>query len=217
MIFVGVPPADLYPVLKAETAQHEESWKTALQSMIKVNEDFKIRGNDVLPKKGRDNQWRSLHQLLQGDKNSRLRIQYYKTIATTWMPGNGINVLAMCTQDEPLLPTRLKDSQFTLRSKIESYLVAKQVVTRPAFPGPPQGFVWNDGRAQNKKRKSTDDPLNVAHTDQNTVASGAEDTQQKTSNLKRKPRSKNRKDLCSPLLRMAKTSNWKSLSGAIGT
>ena len=51
MIFVGVPPADLYPALKAATAQHEESWKTALQSMIKVNEDFKTRGNDVLPKK----------------------------------------------------------------------------------------------------------------------------------------------------------------------
>ena len=75
MIFVGVPPSDIYPWLKETACQDETYWKSALQSMIKVNEDFKIRYNDVVPKKGREHQWRSLQQLLQGDTNLRQRIE----------------------------------------------------------------------------------------------------------------------------------------------
>ena len=85
MIFVGVPPSDIYPMLKATAGQDEAYWASALQSMIKVNEDFKLRYNDVVPKKGREQQWRSLQHLLQGDQSLRLRIQYYKQIATQWM------------------------------------------------------------------------------------------------------------------------------------
>ena len=106
MIFVGVPPSDIYPLLKETSCQDEMYWNSALQSMVKVNEDFKIRYNDVVPKARREHQWRSLQQLLQGDHSIRLRIQYYKQIATKWMTDSGVNVLARCTQDKPLLPTR---------------------------------------------------------------------------------------------------------------
>ena len=85
MIFVGVPPSDIYPWLKATACQDETYWKSALQSMIKVNEDFKLRYDDVVPKKGREQQWRSLQHLLQGDQKLKLRIQYYKQSATQWM------------------------------------------------------------------------------------------------------------------------------------
>ena len=67
MIFVGVPPSDIHSLLKETACQDLAYWKSALQSMVKVNEDFKIRYNDVVPEKGREKQWRSLQQLLQGD------------------------------------------------------------------------------------------------------------------------------------------------------
>ena len=56
-----------YPLLKDTACEDEANWKSALQSMVKVNDDFKVRYNDVVPKKGREHQWRSLQQLLQGD------------------------------------------------------------------------------------------------------------------------------------------------------
>ena len=46
MIFVGAPPSDIYPLLKDTACEHEANWKSALQSMVKVNDDFKVRYND---------------------------------------------------------------------------------------------------------------------------------------------------------------------------
>ena len=70
MTFVGVPPSDVYHLLKEASFVDEEHWKSTLQSMIKVTEDFKIRCNDVVPKRGRENQWSSLQHVLQGDTRS---------------------------------------------------------------------------------------------------------------------------------------------------
>ena len=141
MIFVGVPPSDIYPMLKATAGQDEAYWASALRSMVKVNEDFKLRYNDVVPKKGREQQWRSLQHLLQGDQTLSLRIQYYKQIATQWMTARGVNVLAMCVLDKPLLPTRSTDPKAPCRHPIQGYLVEARQVKRPTFPEPPLGFV----------------------------------------------------------------------------
>ena len=58
---------------------NDEHWKTALESMIKV-----ARSNGV-----------PFQDLPQGDQPERLRIQYYKQIATKWMTTRGDNVLTM--------------------------------------------------------------------------------------------------------------------------
>ena len=192
MIFVGVPPSDIYPLLKETSCQDEMYWNSALQSMIKVNEDFKIRYNDVVPKQRREHQWRSLQQLLQGDQNVRLRIQYYKQIATKWMTDSGVNVLARCTEDKPLLPTRLKDSQIPLRSPIQGYLVEDQMVKRPTFPEPQLGFVWNEARTQ-KKRKSTSDPLGEAHAGESIFVSDTTKAPENDARPQKSTRSKKKK------------------------
>ena len=139
---------------------------------------------------------------MRGDKNLRLRIQYYKQIATKWMTESGVNVLAMCTQDKPLLPTRLKDAQIPLRSPIQGYVVEDQVMKRPSFPEPPLGFVWNEARTQ-KKRKSTGDPLNAAPADENTIAWDAKEAPGNDAGAKKKPRSQKKKT------RALHCSRWK--------
>eukprot|EP00973_Karenia_brevis_P035808 4941425-Karenia_brevis.AAC.1 len=57
MISVGAPPKDDHNILKNETCIHEDKWTQALQSMISVNEGFKIRGNELLPVKNREREW----------------------------------------------------------------------------------------------------------------------------------------------------------------
>eukprot|EP00973_Karenia_brevis_P048034 6665653-Karenia_brevis.AAC.1 len=49
MIFVGVSPSDVYHLLKEASLGDEAHWKSALGSMIKVNEGFNIKGSDILP------------------------------------------------------------------------------------------------------------------------------------------------------------------------
>ena len=58
----------------------------------------------------------------KGDLNSKLRIQYYKHIATNWMPAAGVDVLAMSTLDEPMLPYETT----VLKCRIERQLQATQ-------------------------------------------------------------------------------------------
>eukprot|EP00973_Karenia_brevis_P041769 5781328-Karenia_brevis.AAC.1 len=65
MLFVGAPPKDVYYLLEKASAMDEEQWKAALRSMITVNEGLKVRGNDVLPFKGREREWPS-QDILQG-------------------------------------------------------------------------------------------------------------------------------------------------------
>eukprot|EP00973_Karenia_brevis_P014391 1960305-Karenia_brevis.AAC.1 len=65
MIFVGVPPSDVYHLLKETSAVDEALWKSASGSMIEVNEGFKTKGSDILPYRGREKQWISLQDLLQ--------------------------------------------------------------------------------------------------------------------------------------------------------
>eukprot|EP00973_Karenia_brevis_P048200 6689402-Karenia_brevis.AAC.1 len=65
MIFVGVPPSDVYHLLEQASCMHEEHWKSALGSMIKVNEGFKIKGSDILSYRGREKQWSSVQDVLQ--------------------------------------------------------------------------------------------------------------------------------------------------------
>eukprot|EP00973_Karenia_brevis_P050470 7004894-Karenia_brevis.AAC.1 len=69
MVSVGVPPSDVYDLLKTTSSEDEALWKSALASMIKVNESFKIRGNDILSYRGRDNQWSSWQDVLQGNQS----------------------------------------------------------------------------------------------------------------------------------------------------
>ena len=129
--------------------------------MIKVNEGFKIKGSDILPYKGREKQWSSLQHVLQGDQHVRLRIQYYKKIATKWMTTSGVNVLSMCAEDKPLLPVRSRKSEAPHRSPIQGYFMDHTLVTRPEFPESPSGFVWGEPRKPNRKR-ATSDPLGAA-------------------------------------------------------
>eukprot|EP00973_Karenia_brevis_P004680 642774-Karenia_brevis.AAC.1 len=44
MVFVDAPPSDVYDLLKTTSLEDEALWKSALASMIKVNEGFKIKG-----------------------------------------------------------------------------------------------------------------------------------------------------------------------------
>ena len=73
--------------------------------MTHVNEGFKVRGSDIMPFTGREKEWLSLSGVLQGDRNTRLRIQFYKKVATEWMDAEGVNVLRMCTHDKTLFAT----------------------------------------------------------------------------------------------------------------
>eukprot|EP00973_Karenia_brevis_P026585 3667945-Karenia_brevis.AAC.1 len=91
MISVGVPPSDAYHLLKDSSLGDEALWKSALESMVKVSEGFKIKGRDAPPYRGRGTQWSSLRDVLQGGQKARLRIQYYKHIATKLMTASGVN------------------------------------------------------------------------------------------------------------------------------
>ena len=170
----------------------DERWKAALQSMIKVNEGFKVKGSDILPYKGREKQWTSLQDVLQGDHRARLRIQYYKQIATVWM--SGVNVLTKCSLDEPLLPIRTKNPQAPLRSPVQGYFVEHKLERRPEFPEPPSGFAWCDQRTPNKKR-ATSDPLGAAPEEDNTKASTEKAVSDKLQGLMRQTRSTKRRRL----------------------
>ena len=68
MIFVGVPPKDVYPLLKTAWAEDPHLWARALKSMVAVNEGFKVRGSDILPYKNREKEWASLQVVLQGER-----------------------------------------------------------------------------------------------------------------------------------------------------
>ena len=68
MIFVGVPPKDVYPLLKTACAEDPHRWARALKSMVAVNEGFKVRGSDILPYKNREKEWASLQVVLQGER-----------------------------------------------------------------------------------------------------------------------------------------------------
>ena len=92
----------------------------------------------------------------KGDLNSKLRIQYYKHIATNWMPAAGVDVLAMSTLDVAMLPRRHHCAERPCRAQIASYSVNGCEIQRPTFPEPPPGFVWSDHRLPRKKRSSTD-------------------------------------------------------------
>ena len=158
--------------------------------MIKVNEGFKIKGSDILPYRGREKQWSSLQDVLQGDQSVRLRIQYYKQIATVWM--SGVNVLTKCSLDEPLLPTRTKNPQAPLRSPVQGYFVEQKLVRRPEFPEPPSGFVWCDQRTPHKKR-ATSDPLGAAPAEDNTKALDENAVSEKVEGFGKKTRSTKRR------------------------
>ena len=161
-----------------------------MQSMIKVNEGFKIKDGNVLPYKGRERQWPSLHAVLQGAHSTRLRIQYYKQIATVWI--SAVNVLAKCSQNEPLLPTRTRDPQTPLRCPVQGYFVEQKLERRPDFPEPPSGFVWSAQRTPSKKRASSD-PLGAAPAKDNTKALDENAEAEKNEGFRKKTRSTKRR------------------------
>eukprot|EP00973_Karenia_brevis_P013515 1834893-Karenia_brevis.AAC.1 len=94
MVFVGVPPSDVYHLLKATSLADKALWKSALASMLKVNEGFKGQRYSALQRA------RQTMELLTGCASRRSeREAYYKHLATKWMTTSGVSVLTMCALD----------------------------------------------------------------------------------------------------------------------
>ena len=58
-------------------------------AMLRVSEGFKLYNGRIEPYANRKDAWRSLAAVLQGDEHDRKRIQFYKGVATDWMPSKG--------------------------------------------------------------------------------------------------------------------------------
>ena len=124
------------------TAEH------GLQAMVKVSDGFKYKDGKVQPYRaaqGGHRPWFTLADALQGDSIERRRIQFYKRIATEWMAGQGVNVLAKCRLNEGCFPERI--NQENGRSVISAYTIDGIRVQRPCFPSPPEGFQWGSGKS----------------------------------------------------------------------
>lgn len=120
--------------------------ETGLTAMVKVSEGFSYKAGRVIPWKGREHMWCTLAQILQGDKNERLRIQFYHEVATHWFTEAGVNVLAMCRLGEPCFP--LRDRGHGGRQPILQYTVDSVIYNRPAFPQKPADFHWACGKQE---------------------------------------------------------------------
>ena len=190
-------PDQSIPTLESAVRKEMQDWhqrldeKSALRAMCEITYGFKVQKPAladgswvaaVTTHASASARWPCLQQVLQGDDENRVRLQYYWTITRDWFESDAVDVLAHATLDEPCFSKRECEppTPMWLQQAVLGTEAQNGFIPRKPFPVPPDGFVWECGFKEAPVSKkppmpATDDAAAAASTPSMASSHGVDD------------------------------------------